>query len=304
MHKRKTISFFTLIELLLVVSIISLLAGMLVPAIVKLQTKAKQVRWLAYNANLNRDSDSVLNYNFQEPGFMANYQGTSFPALRNGAVACAALRFQPKQYDGILINSPKWLRNGGRWGINTSLYFNGSSSFCEVPGKTALDFAVPGDDFTAAAWVNFDKLTGTQTVFSKSESPQEQYDLYILSNKVQANFGATAVSCSMPSEMKAMKWVHLAIVAENGVYKIYVNGKMLAINKTNQGKSLASSKLYANFVVGATGRNGARVKLSGKTVYVTRTNQYFQGLMDEMVLMRRALTDSDISGMYKMGNPY
>jgi len=113
--KRKRESF-TLIEMIVVLSIIGILMGMVVPAMHKAKKRAQYTRWLAFNAVLNRDPDTVINYNFQHQGFKVKYNNGLCEALPNGAIGCMAEGFEPSKYDGIFVNGPEWVRNGGRWG--------------------------------------------------------------------------------------------------------------------------------------------------------------------------------------------
>ena len=303
LHIRK--SFFTLLELLIVISIISMLAGMLLPGIAKAKQRAKYVRWVAYNAQFNRDPDTVLNFNFAYPDFTVEYQGLSFPGLRNGAVACDAEKFDLNDYNGVLINDPEWKIGGGRWGFNNALYFDGRNDFVEIPGRKALDFDPLKDDFTVSVWVNFDKLSSTQVLFSKSEwTKYAQYDAYILNKNFEADFGTSTLRWAQPDDLKQKnQWVNITMTAQDKKYKMYVNGKLLGNSVTPKGSGISSSVTDANFLLGAAGKQGGKTKIAGTKMKTMATGSYFQGLMDEAIVLKRGLSPSEVKNIYLMGKP-
>jgi prepilin-type N-terminal cleavage/methylation domain-containing protein len=72
---------FTIVEMMVVIAIVGILLGMMVPALGKARARAKYVRWLAFNAQSNRDPDTIINYNFEAMDFQAKINGTYYPVL-------------------------------------------------------------------------------------------------------------------------------------------------------------------------------------------------------------------------------
>ena len=81
MKKSNSRKCFTLIEMIVVLSIIGVLAGLGVPSLVKAKERARYVRWLSFNNHMNSDPSTVINYNFENTDFKTTYQGVSLPAL-------------------------------------------------------------------------------------------------------------------------------------------------------------------------------------------------------------------------------
>ncbi len=239
---------FTLIELIIVAAVIGILLGILMPSLSKARQKAKSVRWLAFNALANRDGDTVLNYNFMYDDYAVRSGGTLSPALRNGAVGCTINGFEPKDYDGLLEGGYEWRKGAGRWsGYNSALQFDGISALVRIPGERILNFNPLEGDFTAMAWVSFDKLTSSQTLFSKSDFPvSSQYDLSVKNSKVDATAGG--VSNSWKASIPDSRWTHVALVCSNGKTKAFIDGQDLdaavaaaSSGASPQGVLLASS---------------------------------------------------------------
>jgi hypothetical protein len=295
----------------------SILAGMLIPAVSKARGKARYVRWIGYNASWNRDPDTVLNFSFEYDDFYTEFKGGRFPALKNGAVGCGIEGFEPSEYNGVMINEPEWRKRCGRWGLNNSLQFDGKNDFVYIPGTLVLDFVPSSSDFTAVVWMNPDRLSGIQTFFSKSEwMKSAQYDAYLWNKKLEADVGTSAQSWNNPEGLEEGKWHCVVLRNEDGNFDMFFNGRGLAGGGSaiEGGDEMSNS----NFILGAAGRSGTtdlntgRGRENGKgkskdkkeNIQIQKTGYYFGGMIDEMLLIGRALSDSEIEGIYKMGNPY
>lgn len=282
--------FFTLVEMLVVASVIGILMGMLLPGIAKAKKRAKYIRWFAHNAIVNRDGDAVLNYNFMYNDYYVNYLGQQRQALRNGAIGCTAKDFEPKDYDGILMNSPEWRIGKGRWGFNNALQFDGNNDYVLVPGKRSLNFNASKDEFSMIAWIYCDAINSNRMLFSKSEWPNDtQYDAYWASNRMRADLGTDNPSWTSPS-LTASKWYQVAFVCASTGYYMYMNGQPMTGGPSSNKPPTKSVISDANFILGAVSRKNGT------------PNFYFQGRMDEFIMYQKALTPSEVKGNYKMGS--
>lgn len=287
-HGRK---YFTLIELIVVISIMGVLAGLGIPSMVKSKERARYVRWLSFNNQWNSDPSTVINYNFENTDFKTNYQGTYLPALYNSTTACDAKNFVQSDYHGILMSGPEWKR-GGRWKTKNCLQFNGRNSFVFIPGSSSIDFDTEKDDFTIETWVNLDNLNGlAQTFFSKCEwYAISQYDAYLTSNRLEVDVGKGTAAWLSPKP-EANKWLNIVLTSEAGKFQLYLNGQAMT-NKSTAGTNPSSvEKTSYPFILGA-------ASISGNT-----RNYFLQGRMDELTVFKRALTPGEIKDFYEMGNP-
>lgn len=298
-HKKS----FTLIEMLTVIFILGVFAGLLSPSLGKAKERAKYTRWLSTNNNMNSDPATVINYNFENADFKMNYQGAYVPAIYNSATACESTSFAQSDYHGILRNAPEWKR-GGRWNSKTSLQFDGRATYVEIPGTSSINFNTSEDDFTISTWVKMDNITGTQTFFSKCEANKSsQYDAFLNGSRkrFETNMGqvknqgkgktvkGTAWTSPVPA---ANQWSNIVITSESGKSQMYVNGKAMTGMTTSGTNSSSNVKMYSDkFILGA-----ANTTSKNK-------GYYFMGRMDELIVSKRLWKPSEIKAIYEMGAP-
>ncbi|GEM_PF-1716352 len=329
---------FTMIEIVLAISVIFILLSLTLPGIQKAKLKAKAVRWLAYNNGLNRDPDLVLNYNFQNPDMRMDTPMGNCDVVINGGVGCGFDGFKPEKYNAVMMNAPEW-KKSGRWlSFDKSMSFDGFTGYLQVPGNEVLKLTPGSSDFTVAGWVKFDVLGGIQVVISKSLWPNYSvFAIYSLNNSLNADIGSMTLSYT-GNDFKAGKWFHFALVADGPQISFYVNGKIADSSSFGSGGKVVISHDPGNgdpphvLVVGAAGWNGHK-NHPGDQLLSTDPNAYFQqnyiqdikdttviigaagmqdaapslffkGAMDEIILSRRAWKKDAVSGHFEMGNPY
>lgn len=281
---------FTLIEIMVVLAIVGILMGMILPSFVMVKQRAKFTRWLMYNLQMSSDSTTVLNYNFMDTTYKIRSGAAMAPAVRNSAVGCGADGFVPALYDGVLVNGPEWVERGGRWSFNNAIQLDGRDDYIEVPGVKALDFKPGVDDYTISIWCRFDKPAGTVGLFAKSEWAQvAQYDLYLQGKKLIADAGLAASSWKSPAPV-AGRWTNYTLVCSGMNMELYCDGAPMGAEK--KVRPANSNVSPAKFLVGAIGSKGGAPKFN------------FQGRIDELLVIGRALSASEVRGIYEMGNPY
>lgn len=309
---------FTLVEILIVVSIMAILMSMHFPSFRNAKDQAKFTRWLAYNKSCCADPSLVLNFNFQEG------KGN---ILTNTADGCDVVPgFTARQYDGLLkcstnpnTNNFEWVASGGRWGKHgkkKALQFNGVDTYILIPSKPAVDFR-PTDDFTILCWVKFDKFELGDGIFSKSSwgasaTSAAQYDIYCDPTSGSSGKGSFEMdvfkACkgydATDIDLEKAGWVQLALRYRGNTYdsdnltswtaECFVNGARLKKYRATNNSSATFDTCDSNFIIGAIG-----VQVTGGW-----TNPIwfpFQGKMDELLMYKRALSDGEIRGHYDMG---
>ncbi len=311
---------FTLIEILLVLFIMGILAGLLYPAFVEARIKAKYTRWFAFNKQCNRDPDCVINFNFQEG---------SGNILTTSTYGCDKEDYLATDFDGYIYGNYEWTSSGARFGkYKKALRFNGVDTFVDVGFRniypddeaiiptiftSGLDFK-QDDKFTLLMWAKFDKFDLGDGLFSKSRwgssgHSEAQYDLYCDPTAGPSGNGSFEVDLFQECvgwddtdiDLEKEGWMHLALrysgnTADSiGEISVFVNGKPLGAARATNNAYANFGSARSNFMIGAIGLQTWRDP--------DGIGYYFQGLIDEFIMYKRALTDGAIEGHYEMGKP-
>ena len=342
-HKGRS---FTLIEILIVITIIGILAAMIMPSFHKARIYAKYIRWLQFNRQCSNDRSLVVNFNFQGEGEGLN-QKPPGDVLLNSAVACDVEGFNATLYNGHLMNKNggphnfEWVRAGRFKDFKWALRFNGADTYVLIPTSTGIDFT-PLTGFTVLCWVKFDKLGFGDTIFSKSlwgttKDAAAQYDMYYNPFAGTMGNGSFDVdvfqTCGswMNTQVDFDKagWVHFALRYKythtdmngkpHGEITCFINGQPLGdyVDTTNENPATSTATGYqpcidmkVPLILGGAGcytKYWARAQWDPNDPdslgnnWVIKFN--FQGLMDEFLVYKRALSDKEIEGQYEMGKP-
>lgn len=309
---------FTVIELLVVMSITMLLAAILLPTLAHARERARYIKWAGYSHNLRIDQDLFIYYNFEQQsgnetlsnGYKEVWNraaGNAFQAARE-AIEAEDLYAQLGRNDPI-GQAPLWEFTYTRWRGKGGLNFDGSNDLAPINWGYSQG-ELPAVSIGAWIWSNND--TSQQIIASWDRSENFRFSLKDNYNDNQIGWDTTDTTGTTTDMGSSVahgtvadgQW-HLVFATYDqvdGQKNIYVDGAELG------GSSIVGSNSHTAGL--SLGEGGERKKTWGYIGVGSEATSfggnvaptlYFDGYMDEFMLFHRALTLENTAEMYEVG---
>jgi len=283
---------FTLMELLVVMTIIVILAGMMMPALQKARGRAKHARWLGGQRQSIRTHPNCIAYYTFEEG-----EGDKTNNLAVGPYGDN--RYAPERLHAEVAGAD-WMADGGRWSGKTCLSFL-SGGDVKVSNTNNPIMKGMEERGSIEAWVYLDQIiSGYQCIVSPTDTDTHRLMLiFVGSNQwflmTYGNHeGAAHYTYSSTSgKGQAGVWYHVVATWEptgdNNATKLYVNG---VCNIHHEGSAW-------------TGVYDINIDEPYYTFLGSQSEDYrfLYGRLDEVAIYNRALTIDEIQAHYRAGKP-
>ena len=295
---------FSVLELLVVISIISLLISLLLPVFANARERGRFIKWAGYSQNLRNDQDITLYFNFeQQNGTETNAFNRA--VVRNRAAGNAmqlakGRAIEPQKRDG-LIDGPTWSFDQGRWPGKGVMRFDGVNDRVELNHS----YAKGGGKFiTVAAWVRGGNSLENQAICSFDAS-----EVFQLSLRQGADLPAWQTTDSAglqhtqngPKSLTDNQWHFIVglytVQPPNAVKQLFIDGQLL-----DGGNPHIDKPLGAGITRGATfGHLGA--SSLADTQGGATGGEYLDAYVDEFIIIEKRLELDALAEMYKVGKP-
>ena len=184
-----------------------------------------------------------------------------------------ALDASPNGNNGLLM-SGAGLRDGK---LGSAVRLHGTA-YVEVANDPSL--ALHGTDFTLAIWAYFDESAGTSTLMAHDEGGGGTkkwgwwYSAGSISLHINNPGGDVAWIRADMFELELDRWYHMALVRTGDLYTHYMDGE--PFGETTKDVPIPQEIGHA------------------LTIGWSEENFYFQGLLDEALMVRQALAQGDV----------
>lgn len=190
--------------------------------------------------------------------------------------------------------------------VASGFAFDGVDDFVQIPHNANL---VPNvGSFTVSAWINTKKSVGSQTVLSKYECggycpsgvANSWYALQVVDGKLRAYlrdlYGSDGQSLVAPAFVADGAFHHVSMVRDMMAFefRVFVDGVLSA--------SAVLTNQSDNAIRDDDGEPDPLLIGAQMTAGQTTKNTHFEGIIDEVQYVNRALSASEMLGIFSAGN--
>lgn len=305
---------FTVIEMLVSITVLAILASILMPSLVESRDRARFARWVQFNKQCSTDPTCVVNLNFQEGenGFLAN-----------SAQGYEAEGFNADDYKGVIRGDYQW--GQGRWSkYKKALQLDGVSTYFEFLTSEHLNFTST-KGFTFMISMKLDYLNKWDGIFGKcymrnAVNGTPQYVMYYDSTQfgaqsstklfhmdignVSATFANTDANGLTIKPLNNMDWIHFVlrnkVTDDTQQLDLFING--VKLKGTYSNLSTGNQVLEkANLAIGCIRWLVLNNRDKNAPAPNGKPDNFLKGKIDELLIYNRALSDAEINAHYRMG---
>lgn len=297
---------FSIIELLIVLTVMMVIVAISVPSIATARERSRFVNWKGYSQNLRVDQDLIAYWNFEEQ----DSGDELWNRAAGNALEQARAQLEPKMFDGeISGENPDERWTDGRWIGKGALNFGGVGSQEWVKVDDHVEFRRTENnkrDFSMVVWFQTNELqVSWQTLFAKGDNSWRMHRA-LTNHSMTVGLGGQdpLAPYILGSDRPGFKIVddgHWHMMAFTYEQTEFVRGYKYL--------SRAALVQYMDGEIEQTGIGKGYLR-SPQTPYPVHIGYNAQvpfrewnGLIDEVGFFDGALDEAQISEMYRVGTP-